>query len=948
MSLSIQASFAAGELDPALHERTTLEKYNSGLATARNTVIGKTGRLVSRPGRKLFMKAKLADRKIIIHPISNTGGFLEWGHEYVRHWTVDPEDFDILQLKGDFSHAFTETHLPYIQFVDVAVGKVAVFLMGKAVLLLVIGTGFSKDTGFTSEASIFDIPAAPVFVSNTVGGTDYTLDYAITFVYGGEESPMLETATGLMVIAAANTNVIVVDCGLASTVSAKAQEIRVYRRPRGAGAYGYIGSSTAFATVATKLQATFTDVGQAADYAHNPPVLNQGLRDLGLTDPTDLEGQTGCLYQQRFLMSYKDQIYSSRTGFPFNFTKDFPLAADSSLAFKIGTKGNANIIRMINSDGLVAFTYDGIYVHTGALSPTNLSLEQKGPWIIEPGVPPIAIPGGVLFVDSLTNTVRQLLFSQEAGTYTAEEISIFSNHLFENVTITSWAFQEGNFPLLWVIYSDGSYASFTYEREHKMRAWTRHDSGFGLEYVATTNKGAYIESSVIYPFDGQTMFVTNVDGQRYIELGVPRYPIAQDQEDNPEADMGQSIAALDGMVTWKFCVNDERFSSGVVPCVITLDPVTPDDWEGPLVLTCDDADIFIGTTNADGVTFPAGTIFRHFNPDDGTSVDLEITSITSPNSCLVQPSAEFPSDYMDDVKLYLTANILDTQVNHWKSNAAGWTTKYTTPGGGQIFTVTPDVAGVWDGTLILDSGTQAFFNTTNMGFTLGQIIWYKTDAGKWIEMYVTAVTTDKIIEVMPSSTFPADEASDITIYMRIRHTFSLNHLEGEDVAVIADGYVIASPLNDVESYPTLTVDDGTLTLPNDMRGAIIHVGRPYVMDIETLDIDTVEQHPVLIESLTVNKVYVKLYQSRGLYVGNTLPADDSVVGMMNMDSIPVDYELADPITANRYPRPRSGRAEISIPGDWKSQGRICLRQVDPVHFEVLSIIPDLEELIRSK
>ncbi len=944
MSLNVQSSFAAGELDPALHERTNLEKYHSGLATGRNAIIGKTGRLVSKPGSRNFRKTKNNNQKVLVHALSYSGGFLEFGPLYVRHWTINPENLDVFQLKGDFVHDITEAQLPYVQFVDIAAGKVMIFLMGKAVKLLVIGEGFTLDTGFTTEANIFDIPAAPTYVSNTVTGTGYDTDYAITFVYGGEESEMVETATGKTIINAGEKNIIVVNCGVYATVSPKAQEIRVYRRPRDAGAYGYIGSSSAFTHPGSDLIATFTDVGAGADYAHSPPTFNQGIRDLGFTDPTDIEGQSGCIYQQRLLMSYKDKIFTSRTGFPFNFTREYPLSADSSLALKISTRANVNVIHMINSDGLVVFTYDGIYVHTGILSPTNLSLEKKGSWVIEPSVPPIAIPGGVLFVDSLTNTVRQLLFSQEAGTYMAEELSIFSNHLFENVTVKSWAFQDGNFPLLWVVFSDGTSASFTYEREHKMRAWTRHDSKYPIEYVDATVKGAYIETSVIYPLAGELVTIVNKDGQRYIEIGVPRYPTAQLQEANDQADMSQSIAAMDSMATWQFVVNENRFSTGVVQVVITLDPVTPGVWDGPLELVCDGT-IFSATLNADGEAFIAGTIFRHFNPSDGTAVDLEITSVTDNYTCLVTPTAEFPSAYADDVKLYLTKNILTKQWNFWKSNAAGYPTKHTSPGGGKIFTVTPKVGGVWNGTLIIDSDTQSFFKAANAIY-LGMFLYYLTDGGVWIEMQITAITTDKIIEVMPSSTFPSGEASDITIYKMIRSTFDVDHLEGEDVAVIVDGYVIASPNNDVETYDTVTVTDGTVTLPNSMRGAIIHVGRPYVMDIETLDIDTVDQHPVLFESKTVNKVYVKIYNTRGLFVANTFPANDSVIGMIDVEEI--DVGDADPITANRYPRPRSKRLEVSLPGDWRSEGKICLRQVDPVHFEILSITPDLEELVRSR
>jgi hypothetical protein len=179
--------------------------------------------------------------------------------------------------------------------------------------------------------------------------------------------------------------------------------------------------------------------------------------------------------------------------------------------------------------------------------------------------------------------------------------------------------------------------------------------------------------------------------------------------------------------------------------------------------------------------------------------------------------------------------------------------------------------------------------------------------------------------------------------------------------VIGDGYVVASPNNTVDftEDDLLTVNNGLVVLPE--KYAIVHIGRPYVMDVETLDVDTVEQRPILIEDKTLNKLYIKVYNTRGLYVASRFPAGDTLtgmdtsgvheVGMSDTDTIPSDYgedNNEDAIIANRYPRARTKRVEITLPGDWKSNGRVCIRQVDPLHFEILSILLDLEDLRRER
>lgn len=822
MALKIQSSFTAGELDPALHERTTLEKYKSALKTARNVVVGKTGRLISRGGRKFFVKAKTQSKKCKIHTCSHSGTFLEWGHQYVRVYTIDGT------LVGDYAHALTEDDLDDVQFVNVEYYYVVIFCGLKDPLVLVTSSG----GGFVT--TYFDVDAAPSLTSDTVAGTGYLVQYALTMVRNGQESLALETSTSnpKIPINVGESNIIIAQ----ATGTTHPQEMRVYRRPLNAGAYGYIGSSTYIAAAGLNWRATFTDYGADADYTHSPPAFTSEIKDNALSGPVAMKSKTGTYFQQRLIMSHGDKIVASRVGFPGNFYRDYPLAADSALSLRAGSEGYALILRMIDSDGLVAFTSQGVFVHTGIMTETNLSLDKKGSWVIDYRVPPIAIPGGVLFIDSSTNTVRELRFSLENGSYIGEELSIFNNHLFQGNRIKSWAFQDGEVPLLFVIFIDGTFASFTYEREHLMKAWTRHDSGNDVEYVASMTNGInQISSENTNP---EIIFVTkNSDGWRYIELGIPRYVSADTAEEDLEYDKNESIAYMDAVVSWKYLINDH-----LIDDAITVTPNSPGQWNNSLTISCVNDGVFTIASGAGEV----GRTLRFFNPVDRTSIDLLITARASNNSITVTPSETFPEEYATTPNLYVTTN---------------------------------EFSG-------------------------------------------------------------------------------LSHLEGENVSIIVDGAIVASPFNDIENYDTYTVSGGEIQLNSPLLGAIVHIGRPIIGDVETLDIDTVEQRPTLIESKTVNKVYIKTLNSRGLYVCNRFPSDDYLSGSdvtgTNMvtanalDSYDVNYEEEDPIVGNRYDQPKSRRTEVMLPGDWNSQGRVCLRQVDPVHFEILSIIPDMDDQRRAK
>jgi hypothetical protein len=840
MAIKVQPNFAAGELDPALRERTALERYNAGLATARNVVIGKTGRLISRPGRKYLFTSKLNERSIILHAVSYGGIILEWGHEYVRIYDIEGT------LIGDHAHAFTEDDFEDIQFVDLDREHVLILREGSTPLVLCIDPA---NDGFVDD--YFDTRSAPELVYGSLTGNGYDVEYLITAVVKGEETlandDPVSPANPKLPQGGTQTNTVIgrypeayFDNG--DDPDAALQEMRFYRRPSQGGAYGFIGSTTYFESYGTdgsNRLGRFLDIGQQADFVQQPPDFNKTILDNMLSGPLDFKSKTGVIYQQRLLLSYGDRIESSRTGLLHNFFRDYPLQADSSLSFKSGSQGYAKILRMIENDGLIVFTTQGVFVHVGALSPTNLTLEHKGNWIIDERIPPIALPGATIFVDSLTNTVRQLVWSQEAQGFNGEEVSIFSNHLFENRRIVSWAFQEGDIPILWVVYNDGKYASFTYDREHQMRAWARHDSRLRVEFVATTRNGVNMNTGE--RAFGQTFFVSTTGNKRIVERVIPRYPRQEDFEENPETDKFESIMAADGVFTWSHMLLDDLEDGDR----LIINPTDPGSEPDPSyiqglanlkVLTGDDPSIN-GIFTDPGVG-EVGTIFRWFDPEDGTFIDLEVMERIDDSHVIVQPLSPFPRAYGGNPRLYECRDYVEG---------------------------------------------MTYFGT-------------------------------------------------------------------EEVSVIGDGFVVASPNNNIQNFPTVVVNGGRVDLPD--KYAIINIGRPFTSDIETLDIATVEQAPTLIESITVNKLYVHTYRSRGLFIGSRFPKDGKVLGddvtgtnmvaLEGMDAYDVNYEDENPILANRYDPPKSKRHEITLPGDWKSQGRICIRQVDPLHWELLSIIPDVQ------
>ena len=161
------------------------------------------------------------------------------------------------------------------------------------------------------------------------------------------------------------------------------------------------------------------------------------------------------------------------------------------------------------------------------------------------------------------------------------------------------------------------------------------------------------------------------------------------------------------------------------------------------------------------------------------------------------------------------------------------------------------------------------------------------------------------------------------------------HLEGEDISVLGDGFVAASPNN--KSALTVTVLNGLATL--DRPYAIIHAGLPYVSDIETLDLQNAGGEPLIAQNKIVKDVTLIVEESRGVFVGAQPPAvdtgDDATLGLNELKIRELE-EMEQPVDL------KTGTINVSTEGLFNDAGRVFVRQVDPVPLTVLAVIPNVE------
>jgi hypothetical protein len=159
----------------------------------------------------------------------------------------------------------------------------------------------------------------------------------------------------------------------------------------------------------------------------------------------------------------------------------------------------------------------------------------------------------------------------------------------------------------------------------------------------------------------------------------------------------------------------------------------------------------------------------------------------------------------------------------------------------------------------------------------------------------------------------------------------LTYLEGKVVNVLADGNVVNG----------LTVASGAVTLP--IAATIVHVGLPYISDVETLRVELQNQNGTSQgRKIAIPKITVRFWDSRGGYLGISSQDTTAIAstGVVGLDEIP-----------QREPGDHGGvaiglktRDYIFTPnGGYDMGSSIFYRQVDPLPFCITALVPQIKQ-----
>jgi hypothetical protein len=366
------------------------------------------------------------------------------GQAYTHYAHTDPETGQTTSgyapINDDlYTRASTDTHVPHIAFIN----------------------GAKNSDGSPSPAQLT---------------TPYT--YYVTAVSAeGKES---EVSEGAEITGPASNNWQGGDyVALSWRAVAGAVEYRVYKAT--------FGGRPSFIAAGTNL--TYNDNNAAPAISEAPPKYE---------DPFpggDYPGTVSIFEQRLVFASSRNRpqtIWMSKSGDYDNFAKYDPVGADSPLELTVagcevsGVEWMASLRSLIL--GAAGMEWEVSARGGEAFSAKNARVAPQSYWGSSLKSV-ITIGNVILHVSGSGRQVRNLQYDFTSDSYGGTDLSILAAHLLEDGGITGWT--HGKYPdsVVWAVRDDGVLLGLTFQNEHQVSAWHRHETRGRFEAVCAVPHG---------------------------------------------------------------------------------------------------------------------------------------------------------------------------------------------------------------------------------------------------------------------------------------------------------------------------------------------------------------------------------------------------------------------------------------------------------------------------
>jgi hypothetical protein len=512
-----QRNFTGGELDPALHARSDLTKYRNGLATLRNFKIHPQGGVSNREGTEFILETKdssAVSRLIPFEFNKDQAYILEFGNLYMR---VFKDGGAVLDGVGP---AIYELVTPYLT-ADLPLLK---FTQSADVMTICHPSYPEKDLSRTdhdawtlTDISYSPTLAAPVISSVSDGGAgggdhDKTYEYVVTAVDSAGVESLQSNAVSDTAKSLDGTHYEQITWGAV----AAADFYNVYKaESEVSDVYGWIGESKTL---------TFRDYNLLPDISDTPA---EDRDPFGAVD--DYPGVVG-YYQQRQIFGRTNNniqtLFATQSGNFKSMRISRPTKADDAIERTIASKKVNEIRHFVELDNLLVLTSGGEWRVTegqdGVMTPASIGFRQQTAYGSS-HVPPVTIGNSALYVQTGGKTVRDLAYTFQSDSFAGNDLSLLAAHLFKGRQVKEWAYSAEPDGIVWTVMDDGDMLGLTYQKEHQVFGWHRHDTQGEFESVAVIPEN---DLDAVYVIVKRTI---NGATKRYVERMKPRtWLVAED------------------------------------------------------------------------------------------------------------------------------------------------------------------------------------------------------------------------------------------------------------------------------------------------------------------------------------------------------------------------------------------------------------------------------------